>query len=417
MTTLKTAKATYLNTDIGLVTMIKETTPQGSIKVLRSVTGTGVKSPPSLYNYSHRAHVFTRGLSLQDTNRFNSTNNQVNNAISTGVVPSVSGNISNGNVNNRIRDNSTTGVASPKLAPPTGLKPIGITGQPDYAALAQNTYKGEETQGYVIDPFFSDEEATVYVANNGKAILAFKGTQPRNTKQAPSDIVADYHIVQGVEENSYEFQHALRKGVEVVQKYGLQNVVVVGHSLGGTKAMYVSHKLGIHAEVYNAGWSPADIFRHTITIPKWAWSGYANERPQEWNLSNVTSHIELGDAVSNSQLLQPGLKLKVEGASSGLAKTGLSIGAQSAIGVGAADVAGTIAAGMGFGPAGVAIAAGAVGLMGIAGIIKDSLQAHDISNFVTDKKLKSQQKAFVSHPLGGYDIGASRSRGNAWGFA
>ena len=413
MTSLKVAKATYIKTDIGRATVVKETTAQGSLKVLRSVVRAGVKPPPRLYGHSHQR---SPGLYIQNPNRLPTPIGQVNNAVSSGLVPPVHGNIpvdSNGGGNSG--SNISTVQPTPSIKPTPSN--AGVTGASDYAALAKNSYKGEETVGYVIDPFLSDTEATVYVDSSGKAILSFKGTQPTDSKEAPSDLAADYHIVRGVEQHSYEFEHALIHANKVIKKYGVQNVVAVGHSLGGTKAMYVSHMLGIHAEVFNAGWSPADVFRHSFTIPKWAWAYNQDERPEKWNLSNVKSHIILGDAVSNTALLQPGLKVKIEGGSEGLAKSGMGIAAKTAIGVGVTDVVGSIVAGMGAGPVGVAAAVATATIVGLSGITHDMIKAHDMSNFVPDKKLKSQQKAFVSHPLGGYDIGASRSHGNAWGFA
>ncbi len=408
MTSLKQARATYIKTDIGMATVVKQTTPKGSMKLLRSVVRAGVKSTPSLYDRS-RIYQHSTGLYLQNPNRVSGQNEQVDYSSNLRVVPTGPRDIptNNGDSGNSVAPNETV----PTTDPGSNRNDIG---QSDYATLAWNTYHAYETKGYVIDSSLSDTEATVYVDQSGKAILAFIGTEPKDMKQFPSDLVADIHVATGHEEQAYEFQHAIRKAIETVHKYGAQNIVVVGHSLGGTKAMYVSHKLGLKAEVYNAGWSPADVFRHSFTVPKWLWSGSADNRPQYWNLSNVTSHVIIGDAFSNSQYLQPGLKVQTEGIGKGFVKTAAGAGVSKVVGGGMVDVVQSIASGLGAGPLGIALAgASAVGI----GIATTTADAHKMENFVADRKFKSQPKAFVQHPLGGYDIGAHRSHGNAWGFA
>ena len=48
----------------------------------------------------------------------------------------------------------------------------------------------------------------------------------------------------------------------MIKEYGVNNVTVTGHSLGGSQALYVSRKNKVHAEVYNPHISWNDALTH-----------------------------------------------------------------------------------------------------------------------------------------------------------
>ena len=184
----------------------------------------------------------------------------------------------------------------------------------DAAFLQNASYHGSEVDGYTIDKSLSNTKGTVYVNNKtGKVTVAFAGTQfgtsngpskvqkhyagienqyrakhglkpvelPKagrtSFKQTMRDIGADFHIATGTEDSSSEFRKADEQYMAVTKKYGQQNVDVTGHSLGGAKAAYLSHKHGVHAETFNMG---ASVFG-----------------TEHWDLRNVDAHVTTGDAV------------------------------------------------------------------------------------------------------------------------
>ena len=162
---------------------------------------------------------------------------------------------------------------------PTKYKAVNTTR--DKSFMQHTAYTGENLEGYDIDTSLSNNKGTVYVnKKTGKVTLAFAGTQvsKKNWRQGVKDVWADIHIAAGAESSSEEFKKSERQYLAVTQKYGKENVDLTGHSLGGTKAAYLSHKYGAQADVYNMGISPT-----------------GRER---WDLRNVTNHITPGDVIA-----------------------------------------------------------------------------------------------------------------------
>lgn len=174
------------------------------------------------------------------------------------------------------------------------VKYKGVNSTRDKAFMQNYAYRQKELEGYDIDHTLSNQKGTVYVNKaTGKATLAFAGTQveKKHWRQGAKDVWADVHIGLGQESSSEEFKKAERQYLAVTSKYGKENVDLTGHSLGGTKAAWISHKHGAQADVYNMGISPSGR--------------------EQWDLRNVTDHTTPGDVIA-------------EGAGS-LQNTGLSI--------------------------------------------------------------------------------------------
>jgi hypothetical protein len=177
------------------------------------------------------------------------------------------------------------------------MKPkyAAVNSSRDKAFLQHAAYHGEEVEGYTIDKSLSNRKGTVYVNNaTGKVTVAFAGTQvdvphkPKSwkdtkrqwgaTKQGAKDVWADLHIGSATESKSEEFKKAERQYLAVTKKYGNENVDLTGHSLGGTKAAYLSSKYGAQAETFNQGANP--VGRNKL------------------DMGNVTAHVTTGDVVS-----------------------------------------------------------------------------------------------------------------------
>lgn len=163
----------------------------------------------------------------------------------------------------------------------------------DEAYMANHAYNQENLEGYSTDKDLSNEYQTTYV-KDGKATVAFSGTDFSKPGKMIHDLNADLEIVQGTQEMDPTFSAALEAVRKAQSKYGIKNVYATGHSLGGTKALYASHKLGVKATAFNPGWSPMAV----------AQSGYMTP----WNLRNAHAFVVPGDPLSASAFLQPGLR-------------------------------------------------------------------------------------------------------------
>jgi hypothetical protein len=196
-------------------------------------------------------------------------------------------------------------------APTPADPPAESPAAPDwqrYAILSQAAYtRAKPVDGYTIDPQFSDRNRTLYVDDNtGKAILAFRGTKlSGEPKSKWADLGADALIALGLQDLSARFRGARRATKQVITKYGKDNVVVTGHSLGGSEALYVHHRLfdKPEAHAFNAGISPVDVLRSKGIFGPEQVRSLFNKVPV-WG-KNVHHYITKGDIISS---LSPHIK-------------------------------------------------------------------------------------------------------------
>jgi len=88
--------------------------------------------------------------------------------------------------------------------------------------------------------------AALYQAGNGKYMLAFRGTRPTSM----ADWVAN--IDQWANLPALQYEYAIDLATEVVQKFGVGNVIMVGHSLGGGLASAAANATGARGITFNA---------------------------------------------------------------------------------------------------------------------------------------------------------------------
>ena len=108
-------------------------------------------------------------------------------------------------------------------------------------------------EGYTLDPENSNDVGSTIIKDDGSAILAFRGTDPKN----PYDLIADAQLATGVD-RLLPYYSRLARAEELYNKvkeeYG--DVTLTGHSLGGFLADYTARKNNEQSIVFNPGLSP-----------------------------------------------------------------------------------------------------------------------------------------------------------------
>lgn len=136
----------------------------------------------------------------------------------------------------------------------------------DYERLAKASYaKDKRVQGYeIISELSTDDRVAYRNLNSNHVVISFRGTDPGSLKgfhnsRAFRDITTD--IMMGLELENYNsrFKKAEQTTKRGIQKYGKENVTVVGHSLGGSQALHVSEKYGVEAVAFNPFVGPQHI--------------------------------------------------------------------------------------------------------------------------------------------------------------
>ena len=128
------------------------------------------------------------------------------------------------------------------------------------ARLAEGAYGSKPVEGYRVDPELSNNLRTVYTDEEGNATIAFRGTDLKD-KRWFDELGADLLVGLGLQKLSNRFKNAKRTTDRVVAKYGKDKTKLVGHSLGGSIALEVSHQTGLPAVGFNSGVGPVDTLR------------------------------------------------------------------------------------------------------------------------------------------------------------
>ncbi len=108
------------------------------------------------------------------------------------------------------------------------------------------SYLDENGLGHDIDTSLSTKEGLVLVDGEGRAKLAYRGTDIRNK----SDLTADALIAAGAEETHANFRKGDTQIKEVMRTYG-SSVETLGYSLGGAQAVHFANKYGLKSTSYN----------------------------------------------------------------------------------------------------------------------------------------------------------------------
>ena len=121
-------------------------------------------------------------------------------------------------------------------------------------------------KGWKLDPELSGVNRSVYT-KDGKAKVAYRGTDLTNPKTRFADLGTDVLVGLGLQGLSSRVKNAKRTAELTAQKYGRENTSLTGHSLGGTQAAQVSRATGLPATGFNTGWGLLNTLQKR-TYPK-----------------------------------------------------------------------------------------------------------------------------------------------------
>lgn len=133
-----------------------------------------------------------------------------------------------------------------------------------YAELASGAYGNKDMShlGYEIDPELTNRNRTTYYnKDTGKAVMSFRGTNVKNK----ADLATDAMLALGLKDFSARFKNANKYSKKAIEKYGKENVVFSGHSLGGSQALYVNSKHGNETHAYNPFVEPTQPKANLLT--------------------------------------------------------------------------------------------------------------------------------------------------------
>ncbi len=193
-----------------------------------------------------------------------------------------------------------------------------------YAEICDAVYYKEDRRQKVaakyaleIDIEFSTDRSILLLGRGTsgritEVILCFRGTKVTNVQDLQTDIA----IIRGREIQSDLFKTTLLMSRAAIQKYGKRGLVLTGHSMAATAAMYVSRELSIPAEVFNPGSSGLDLINKVWKNVKFSDSSKPtesealNKRASE-DKSLVNVYIVRGDFLSNFLLYNDKVTHKV----------------------------------------------------------------------------------------------------------
>lgn len=121
----------------------------------------------------------------------------------------------------------------------------------DLAQASYGSVKHHENlinAGYTLDTSLGNDRNKVYVGAND-VLLGYRGTDPKSI----GDLKSDFSIVTNRYQEDPAFKDA-ESFYQMVKAKHNKNIVVSGHSLGGTKAIHVAKKFGVQdSYAFNPG--------------------------------------------------------------------------------------------------------------------------------------------------------------------
>ena len=124
----------------------------------------------------------------------------------------------------------------------------------DHMDLHKDAYLGvDERKGTgrfkYIQRYSTDKYGT-YLDRNGKAVVAFRGTSPKQALNN-NDLVEDVHVASGNVKNMSDYASYKNHVKNMIDEYGSGNVSLSGYSLGGSKAVALTQEKDLRSHLGN----------------------------------------------------------------------------------------------------------------------------------------------------------------------
>jgi hypothetical protein len=132
--------------------------------------------------------------------------------------------------------------------------------KPTYKEKHNVLWKSGLDKEYKIVPELSSRDINVfYDIDCSKYVIVFKGTDYSNKfGRRYNDLYSDFLLGIGKFESTKYYKAADKATKAMIDKYGANNVILSGHSLGGRTAGGLSIKYNVPSIIYNEGSSPLD---------------------------------------------------------------------------------------------------------------------------------------------------------------
>ena len=164
-----------------------------------------------------------------------------------------------------------------------------------YTRDLEKQQKALKRYGFIVDKELTNarEHVVAYNPNRKKLLYISQGTDPTSIK----DIATDLALGVGQLKSTARYKEEKEALDKARAKYqvGDENLVVAGHSLGGSIANYITPS-GAKAYTYNPAYTPAQKVRENVTNIRMAGDIFSRLAPEETTktLAN-TSATEFGD--------------------------------------------------------------------------------------------------------------------------
>ena len=110
-----------------------------------------------------------------------------------------------------------------------------------------------------LNNYSSNDVLSVKDKYSSFVIIAIRGTDIKNvTNNRIRDLVQDYGIIKGDDEGVTRTKKLISLVEKTINTFGINNVILTGHSLGGFISARISDLLGVKAIVFNMGSSLLD---------------------------------------------------------------------------------------------------------------------------------------------------------------
>ena len=147
------------------------------------------------------------------------------------------------------------------------------------------------------DQLSNADTAVLFNPETKEVVVSISGTRIKSYKNRLRDLKSDLGISLGTAKFGYRVSETEDVVKKVIEKYGKDDIVIVGHSLGARVGKIISRDTKIPAVIFNAGSSPMSVISDKVA------SIFEKDKSR-----NVTHYSVEGDLISVSERLAGDIK-------------------------------------------------------------------------------------------------------------